>query len=152
MRSRWFGLVVAALAAAVSVWAYPQLPPTVATHWNLRGAPDGFSSRTLAVAIMPAVILVMRGVFRVLDARDGSMVYEFDAGRLDARGRQAGDQNSPAGRNGILAEVPVACTDAAAPHPKCFPQNLQLFCAICTERCQIWIGIHRPAGKLPNAQ
>src|SRR6266480_2479753 len=70
MRSRWFGLVVAALAAAVSVWAYPQLPPTVATHWNLRGAPDGFSSRTLAVAIMPAVILVMTGVFRVLPRLD----------------------------------------------------------------------------------
>jgi len=70
MRSRWFGVIVAVLAAAVSVWAYPQLPPTVATHWNLRGTPDGFSSRTLAVAIMPAVMLVMAGVFRVLPRLD----------------------------------------------------------------------------------
>jgi uncharacterized membrane protein len=33
MRSRWFGLVVAAVAAGVSVWAYPRLPATVATHY-----------------------------------------------------------------------------------------------------------------------
>jgi uncharacterized membrane protein len=70
MRSRWFGLVIAALAVAVSVWAYSQLPPTVATHWNLRGTPDGFSSRALAVAIMPAVILLMTGLFNVLPQLD----------------------------------------------------------------------------------
>jgi len=70
MRSRWFGLVVAALAVAVSLWAYPQLPPTVATHWNLRGTPDGFSSRAVAVSIIPAVILVMTGLFNVLPRLD----------------------------------------------------------------------------------
>jgi immunity protein, SdpI family len=70
MRSRWFGLVVAALAVAVSIWAYPQLPPTVATHWSLRGQADGFSSRTVAVAIIPAVILLMTGLFNVLPRLD----------------------------------------------------------------------------------
>jgi len=43
MRSRWFGLVAATLAAMVSIWAYPRLPETVATHWNLRGVPDDYS-------------------------------------------------------------------------------------------------------------
>jgi uncharacterized membrane protein len=70
MRSRWFGLVIAAVAVAVSIWVYPQLPPTVATHWNLRGTPDGFSSRAMAVAIIPAVILVMTGLFNVLPRLD----------------------------------------------------------------------------------
>src|SRR5437588_4400308 len=70
MRSRWFGLVVAAVAVALSIWAYPQLPPTVATHWNLRGTPDGFSNRALAVAIMPAVILVITGLFNVVPRLD----------------------------------------------------------------------------------
>ncbi len=70
MRSRWFGLVIAALAVAVSIWAYPQLPPTVATHWNLRGTPDGFSSRAMAVSIIPIVILLMMGLFRVLPRLD----------------------------------------------------------------------------------
>ena len=70
MRSRWFGLVIAAVAVAVSMWAYPQLPPTVATHWNVRGTPDGFSSRAVAVAIIPGVILVMTALFSVLPRLD----------------------------------------------------------------------------------
>jgi len=70
MRSRWFGLVIAALAVAVSIWAYPQLPPTVATHWNLSGTPDGFSSRLMAVAIIPIVLLLMTGLFQVLPKLD----------------------------------------------------------------------------------
>jgi uncharacterized membrane protein len=70
MRSRWFGLVIAAVAVAVSLWAYPQLPPTVATHWNVRGVADGFSSRLVAVSIMPLVIIVMTALFNVLPKLD----------------------------------------------------------------------------------
>jgi len=70
MRSRWFGLVIAAVAVAVSIWAYPQLPPTVATHWNVRGVADGFSSRTVAVAIMPLVIIGLTGLLNVLPTLD----------------------------------------------------------------------------------
>jgi len=70
MRSRWFGLVIGAVAVAVSLWAYPQLPPTVATHWNVRGVADGFSSRLVAVSIMPLVIIVMTGLFNVLPKLD----------------------------------------------------------------------------------
>ena len=70
MRSRWFGLVIAALAVAISIWAYPSLPPRVATHWDLRGTPDGFSSRAWAVALIPIVIIVMTGLFNVLPKLD----------------------------------------------------------------------------------
>ncbi len=70
MRSRRFGLVVAALAAALSVWAYPRLPDMVATYWDLRGVPDGYSSRVWAVAMMPLVILGLTGVFTVLPKVD----------------------------------------------------------------------------------
>src|SRR6266581_2555142 len=70
MRSRWFGLVVAVLAAAVSVWAYPRLPVMVATHWNLQGTPDGHSSRFWAVALMPLGILGLTGLFSVLPKVD----------------------------------------------------------------------------------
>ena len=70
MRSRWFGLVVAALAAAVSVWAYTRLPATVATHWNLQGTPDGCSPRFWAAAVMPLAILGLTGVFNVLPKVD----------------------------------------------------------------------------------
>ena len=70
MRSRWFGLVIAVIAIALSVWAYPSLPPTVATHFDLRGTPNGFSSRLLAVAIGPLVILGITLLFNVLPKFD----------------------------------------------------------------------------------
>src|SRR5207237_6313301 len=43
-----------------------RLPPTVATHWNLKGVPNGFSSRLLAVSMIPLLILAMTGLFNVL--------------------------------------------------------------------------------------
>ena len=70
MRSRWFGLAIAVLAVAISIWAYPSLPPTVATHWSLRGTPDGFSSRGWAVAIGPLVIVAITLLFNVLPKMD----------------------------------------------------------------------------------
>jgi uncharacterized membrane protein len=70
MRSRWFGLVVTAVAAGVSLWAYPRLPETVATHWDLQGVPDGYSSRYWGVGLMPLVILAMTGLFNVLPKMD----------------------------------------------------------------------------------
>jgi len=70
MRSRWFGLVIAVVAIAISIWAYSSLPPTVATHWNLRGTPDGFSSRFVAVAIGPLVIVGIALLFNVLPKVD----------------------------------------------------------------------------------
>src|SRR6266487_3453796 len=70
MRRRWFGLVIAAVAVVVSIWAYPQLPPTIATHWNVGGTADGFSSRATAVLIMPLVIIALTGLFNVLPKLD----------------------------------------------------------------------------------
>ncbi len=63
MRSRWFGLIVFAVAAALSIWAYPRLPEVVATHWNLRGEPDKHSSRLIAAAMLPLGILVLTAIF-----------------------------------------------------------------------------------------
>lgn len=70
MRNRWFGVIVAAVAIAVSLWVYPRLPPTVATHWNFRGEPDGYSPRFWAAALMPLLILGLTGLFAVLPKVD----------------------------------------------------------------------------------
>jgi len=70
MRRRWLGLVIAAVAIVFSIWAYPQLPDRVATHWNFRGEPDGYSSRLFGVALMPLVILAITGLARVLPRID----------------------------------------------------------------------------------
>jgi uncharacterized membrane protein len=70
MRNRWFGLVIAAVAVAFSIWAYPKLPPTVATHWSINGTPNGFSSRGWALAIIPIMLVVMTLMFNVLPKID----------------------------------------------------------------------------------
>lgn len=70
MRSRWLGYLVAALAAAVSVWAYARLPPRVAVHWSASGVPDGYGSKLLAVVMLPLLILGLRGLLIVLPRID----------------------------------------------------------------------------------
>jgi uncharacterized membrane protein len=62
--------VVAAVAGAASVWAYPRLPPTVATHWNFRGEPNGYSSRLLAAVLLPALIIGFTLLVQVLPKID----------------------------------------------------------------------------------
>src|SRR5258705_6324738 len=70
MRSRWFGIVVAAVAAAMSVWAFSRLPPMMVTHWSLDGTPDGYSSRLVAVSIIPILLVFMTVLFNVLPKVD----------------------------------------------------------------------------------
>jgi len=70
MRSRWFGLVMAAVAVAMAVWAYPRLPPTMLTHFRFDGTPDGFSSRLSALAFAPIIMVVMTVLFNVLPKVD----------------------------------------------------------------------------------
>lgn len=70
MRNRNFGFVVAVLAAAFSVWAWPRLPAVVTTHWNVKGAPDGYSSRLLAAGLLPLVLVALPLIFRVLPKID----------------------------------------------------------------------------------
>ena len=70
MRSRWFGLVIAVVAVALSLWASPRLPPSVVTHWSLNGTPDGYSSRLWALAIIPVMLVIMTVIFNVLPKID----------------------------------------------------------------------------------
>ena len=70
MRSHRLGYVVALVAGLLSVWAYPQLPPRVAMHWGVGGQPDGYSSKLLAVVMLPLMILAMRALLSVLPRID----------------------------------------------------------------------------------
>ena len=77
MRNRWLGFVVAAVALALGVWAWPRLPARVPTHWNIHGVPDGYSSRLIAVLLMPGIVLALNGLFRILPLLDPRRVnYE----------------------------------------------------------------------------
>jgi uncharacterized membrane protein len=70
MRKPWVGLVITAVAVAVSLWAYPRLPDTIPSHWNVRGDPDGYSSKLAGVALLPAVLLGFTALFQVFPRID----------------------------------------------------------------------------------
>lgn len=70
MRKLIPGLVLLAIAAGFSVWAYPQLPAEVATHFDVQGNPNGWSSRLMAVLLVPGLALLLVGVFAILPRID----------------------------------------------------------------------------------
>ena len=80
MRNRWIGFVVAATALAAAVWAYPHLPPRVATHWNIRGEADGYSGRLVAAFVFPMAILGLAALVQILPKIDpkGKNYAKFD--------------------------------------------------------------------------
>lgn len=57
-------LVAAALGA--SLVFYSLLPETVPIHWNLQGEIDGYGHKAQALFLMPAIMLGMIGLFRML--------------------------------------------------------------------------------------
>jgi uncharacterized membrane protein len=70
MRSSRLGYVVALGTALLSAWAYPRLPPRVATHWSLAGQPNGYSSKLLAAVMVPVLILMVRALAGLLPRID----------------------------------------------------------------------------------
>jgi uncharacterized membrane protein len=62
--------VVIAAALGFSLWAYPQLPAEVATHFDIQGEPNGWSSRLLAVFIVPGIALALLTISMVLPKID----------------------------------------------------------------------------------
>lgn len=70
MRKLWPGLLVLAAAVAFSLWAAPQLPERVATHWGVSGEPDGWSSKTTLLAMMPLIAVGVTLLMLVLPKID----------------------------------------------------------------------------------
>lgn len=70
MRNRWIGFIVAAVTLAAAIWAYPQLPPRIPSHWNIHGEVDGYSGRVAGAFVMPLVILAVAAIAHVLPKID----------------------------------------------------------------------------------
>jgi uncharacterized membrane protein len=81
MRNRNFGFVIALLAVAFSIWAWPRLPEVITTHWNMKGEADGYSSRLLGAGLLPLFLAVLPLIFRVLPRIDprGENYVKFSA-------------------------------------------------------------------------
>lgn len=50
------GFLLVVLAGALSLWAFPHLPESVPSHWDLSGHVNGYSSRFFATALMPVIL------------------------------------------------------------------------------------------------
>ncbi|RAK22050.1 putative membrane protein [Anoxybacillus vitaminiphilus] len=58
--SYFFLLII--ISVAISLWAYPQLPDEVPTHWNAAGEVDGYSSKLFAVLFGPILLTSIYGM------------------------------------------------------------------------------------------
>ena len=58
--------IVCLIPIVVGLFLYPSLPETVVTHWNAAGEPDGWSSRAVAVFVLPGAILLLNLLFPFL--------------------------------------------------------------------------------------
>jgi uncharacterized membrane protein len=69
MKSRKYYLVallVTALVAMADVWAYPRLPETIATHWNLHGVANGWGPKWVLFLVGPALMVFLMLLMRAL--------------------------------------------------------------------------------------
>lgn len=74
MRAASFAVV--ALAALVSMFSYGAAPAVMAVHWNAYGQADGFAPKALALALMPAIMLVLFAVLAALRVRAPNRAYD----------------------------------------------------------------------------
>jgi uncharacterized membrane protein len=70
--------IVTAAAFAFALWALPQLPDRVPTHWGLNGQPDDWSSPAFAAFLMPGMMVLLSLIFAALPSIDPlKKNYEF---------------------------------------------------------------------------
>ena len=62
------GIII--LSFVVSTWLYPQLPESVAIHWNALGEADGFAPKVWAVTLVPFISLLILGLFWLIPRID----------------------------------------------------------------------------------
>ncbi len=78
MRKMLPAFVITAAALAFALWALPQLPERVATHWGMNGQPDDWSSPAFAAFLMPGLMAFLSLLFAVLPSIDPlKKNYEF---------------------------------------------------------------------------
>jgi uncharacterized membrane protein len=66
LRNELIALTILAITAALSLWAYPQLPLRVASHWNFQGEVDGYMSRGMHSLMLPGILFLMYITFLVM--------------------------------------------------------------------------------------
>ncbi|MFA5106389.1 MAG: SdpI family protein [Candidatus Micrarchaeia archaeon] len=66
-------ILIVVLAFATGALAYSQLPGKVATHWNLQGQVDGYSSKEIGSFLIPGLTVLFLALFYALPKIDPKM-------------------------------------------------------------------------------
>ncbi|MFH1105781.1 MAG: DUF1648 domain-containing protein [Candidatus Aenigmatarchaeota archaeon] len=63
-------LLIIALSFALALYFYPSMPERMASHWDASGQVNGYMPKTYALLLMPAISLVMYGLFLIIPMID----------------------------------------------------------------------------------
>src|SRR5690349_3982338 len=67
---KWYPAVLIAVTAILSAVAYPRLPATVPSHWNIHGQVNSWQSREWAAFFVPILLLLVWAAMRGLPKID----------------------------------------------------------------------------------
>ncbi len=63
-------IIIIALSFVLAAYFYPSMPERMASHWNAQGVVDGYMPKTYALLLMPAISLVLYGMFLIIPMID----------------------------------------------------------------------------------
>lgn len=58
--------IVCLIPLIAGIFLYPSLPETMVTHWDAAGNPNGWSSKAVAVFVLPGAMLLLNLIFPLL--------------------------------------------------------------------------------------
>jgi len=59
LKTEWRALLIIITTIALSYWAYPQLPATVASHWDFQGQVNGWVNKNFHSIFFPGILVAL---------------------------------------------------------------------------------------------
>jgi len=69
-KSEQIMLITIILSFLLSIYFYPKLPESIASHWNMFGEADGYTSRIWGVLLMPIILVITLVLFILIPKID----------------------------------------------------------------------------------
>ncbi|MHB9019434.1 MAG: SdpI family protein [Minisyncoccota bacterium] len=87
LKTEIWPLIIFLATISLSLWAYPQLPDQVISHWDFNGEANGWSSREFHSIFFPILLAFIYTLFRVLPKFDpnSERYTEFSGTYLNIR-------------------------------------------------------------------
>lgn len=70
MKKYWFGLVLLLLSLSVTFISYPYLPEKIAIHWNYKGVPNDYRTKSFGLFLLPGIMIIFYFLTMILPKID----------------------------------------------------------------------------------